>query len=95
MEVPLLDSRNHVWELLDAWIDLYFPTSLIGSNAEDWLTSTTGLDEEELGLPPKLGQPVPLKVFTILSQRTQWTSVCAINSPWEWRWLGLEDQELW
>lgn len=55
MEVPLWDSSDHVWEPLDAWIDLYFPTSLyIGSGVRTGLPPT-GLDEEELGLPSQAG----------------------------------------
>lgn len=94
MEVPLWDSSDHVWEPLDAWIDLYFPTSLIGSDAEDWLTSTTGLDEEELGLPSQAGAASTIEsVHNSLNGHR--TSVCAINSPWELAVAGLEDQELW
>lgn len=94
MEVPLLDSSDHVWGPLDAWINLYFPTSLIGSNAEDRLTSTTGLDEEELGLPSQAGAASSIEgVHNFLNGHR--TSICAINSPWELEVAGLEDQELW
>ena len=75
MEVPLSDSSDHVWDPLDAWIDLYFPTSLISSDAEGCLPPPQAWMKKSLGFPLKLGQPVPLKVFTILSTDTGHPSV--------------------
>lgn len=48
---------------------------IIGSDAEDWLTSTTGLDEEELGLPSQAGAASTIEDVLILSTDTGHPSV--------------------
>lgn len=53
-----------------------------------FLLSTTGLDEEELGLPSQAGTASPIEdVHNPLDGHR--TSICAINSPWELEVAGL------
>ena len=71
-----------------------FPTRHRGREAEDPLTPTAGLDEEELGLPSQAGAAGSVEdVHNFLHGHR--TSICAINSPWELEVAGLEDQESW
>lgn len=71
-----------------------FPTKFICRGAEDLLTSTTGLDEKELGLPSQAGAASSVEdVHNFLDGHRK--PVCAINSPRELEVAGLEDQESW
>lgn len=71
-----------------------FPTKFICREAEDLLTSATGLDEKELGLPSQAGAAGPIEdVHNFLDGHRK--PICAKNSPWELEVAGLEDQESW
>lgn len=71
-----------------------FPPRFTCREAEGLLTSTTGLDEKELGLPSQAGAAGSVEdVHNSLDRHR--TPICAINSPWELAVAGLEDQESW
>lgn len=98
-------QRGHVWDPLTTPTD---PLGIkrgwrekeaggllplvIGWETEDLLTPTTGLDEEELGLPSQAAAAGSIEdVHNFLDRHR--TSIRAINSPWELAVAGLEDQE--
>lgn len=61
---------------------------------EDLLTPTTGLDEEELGLPSQAGTTGSIEdVHNFLDGHRK--PICAINSSRELTVAGLRDQESW
>lgn len=69
-----------------------FPTRLCGRE-QDLLTSTTGLDEKELGLPSQAGAAGSVEdVHDSLDGHR--TPICATNCPRELEVAGLEEQEV-
>lgn len=68
------------------------PAVLTGSAIP--LTTTAGLDEEQLGLPSQAGAASPIEdVHNLLDGHG--TSIRPIDSTWELEVAGLEDKAPW